>query len=167
MDKKPFGSFSFHRIVIYLLFLIVISLLVLSSLYAKYSVGQSSTSSARTAAFSVIGASESGTSVAVDCSTPPYSSDYAFSITNNSEVAVDYSITVSFRETIPSWITVKLDGVAGVQSGNTAIFANAGSFAPQNSTNHHTLTFQANPLTRAGQYSFSNITVQVDAVQKD
>ena len=163
--NKAAKYFSIERIVILLLFLVIISFYLMTSLYAKYTAGASPSALARTAAFSVTGTSY-GDNITVESISPPYSSDYLFSITSESEVAVKYDVTVSFAETIPSWITLLLDGVAGTQSGNTATFLNVGTFEAGTHTDDHTLTFRADP-SASSVTTFSSINVRVDAVQID
>lgn len=163
--KEKKSKFNLRKIIFALLFAVIISTYFVNYYYAKYRSGGSINSSARTAGFSVSGTGGSN-SITVDGMTPPYSSDYSFSVTSNSEVAVEYGITVTFAQNIPAWVTVKLDGNTGTQSGDTATFSNAGTFAAGNSTNNHTLTFQADPASVSAT-TFSSITIRVDAVQTD
>lgn len=163
--KEKINNIGIGRIIFFLLFALIISIYLMSSYYAKYTGGANSDASARVAAFSVTGLGGAD-SITVESVVPPYSSDYQFSVTSASEVAVEYNITVSFAENIPPWITLLLDGNAGTQSGNTAAFLNAGTFQAGTHTNNHTLTFRANPQTSIAT-TFSSINVRVDAVQTD
>ena len=91
-----------------LLFLTMISVHLTSGLYARYTVTATGSDSARVAKFDVTG-NGSG-AVTVDCKDSDNTGEYSITVTSNSEVAVRYTITVTFEESLSATdLTATLD----------------------------------------------------------
>lgn len=90
--------------------------------------------------------------------------NYSFVITSTSDVACDYSLTIS---NVPNDVIVKVDDNIVNSSGENGTYSinNLGEFAvnSENSTHQHTITFISDQNTLAGQ---STIDLNVKIKQK-
>lgn len=126
---------------IILLFLTLLSMHLTGGLYARYIASAQASQGARVAKFQVSGTA--GENVILDCrDTAP--GEYAITVDNGSEVAVEYTLALVFSEAVPAEdVSVTLDDGAGAWSadGKTLTFAQAGALAPNAGAQTHTLAF--------------------------
>lgn len=125
-SRTAFGGIIF-KVTSALLMLVLVTAYLLSGLLAKYTAANASGQSARVARFSV-GAEADNESFTV---TEAQSGEYNLLLTNDSETAVSYTVTLTLGRPLPSWASVTMDGTAPVESddGKTLTFDNAGSLA--------------------------------------
>lgn len=117
-----------------LLFLTMISFHLTSGLYARYVVTATGSDSARVAKFDVTGSGSEA--VTVDCKDSDNTGEYCITVTSNSEVAVRYTITVTFTEPISATdLTVTLD--KSTLNGNKLVLTD--TLSPNGGTKTHTL----------------------------
>lgn len=128
----PIGSIMM-RIAAVLMCLVLLSLHLMSGLYAKYSSSGNSDDSARVAKFQV---NVTGTPNAVSIDSKANNNGtYTITVTNESEVAVSYEI-------LPVTPTSKNSGYNYDLGAITASFdSNSGTLAPGATSAAHTLTF--------------------------
>ena len=90
------------------------------------------------------------------------SQTYTFTVTSNSEVGVNYSITLS---NVPTGVQVIFDNVTYNESNNVVTISNAGSFTASavNNTHTHSFTFVA-PAGVANALN-NDVDIDVDFVQ--
>ena len=125
--RTAFGGIIF-KVTSTLLMLVLVTAYLLSGLLAKYTAANASGQSARVARFSV-GAEADKEAFTV---TEEQSGEYRLLLTNDSETAVSYTVTLTLGRPLPSWASVTMDGAAPVvvsDGGKTLTFANAGSLA--------------------------------------
>ena len=143
-----------------LLCLTLFSLHLMSGLYAKYVSKDSGSDSARVAAFNVITTGDVGDGVSVDCYDKT-DDTYTIEITNESEVAVRYTISVALDGPAASGVAAVLDA----DSGELAVGAPADERTLTfNVNNWSAITKDANSESVAVDVDF---TVTVDVVQID
>ena len=125
-----------------LLLLTMISIHLTSGLYARYTATSTASDSARVAKFDVKG---SGSGDLTVTSVSNESGSYTLTIENDSEVAVEYDIGVTFNEAIDSsMLEVTLNNASGTLSADrkTIVFAGKETLAPNAEAVTKTLTFQ-------------------------
>ena len=125
-SRTTFGSIIF-KVTSTLFMLVLVTAYLLSGLLAKYTAANVSGQSARVARFSV-GAKADKESFTV---TEEQGGEYRLSVTNDSETAVSYAVTLILSRQLPSWASVTMDGEAPVKSedGKTLTFDKAGNLA--------------------------------------
>lgn len=143
-----------------LLCLTLFSIHLTSGLYAKYIAKGTGSDEARVAKFDVDIVGNAADGIAVDWEVA--SDVYTINVTNNSEVAVEYTITVT--DLSEKGVISSLDSDSG------ALNANGGA-------KDHTLTFTVNDWTKVGKLLadkmgssadiFLDFTVTIDVVQID
>ena len=89
-----------------LLLLTMITTHLTSGLYARYSVSATSSDQARVAKFAVKGTSSGDVTVISDSSS---NGIYAFTVTNESEVAISYTLDMMFDVAAKDWLALELD----------------------------------------------------------
>lgn len=120
-----------------LLMLTMISIHLTSGLYARYTSTATATDSARVAKFDVEGKVEQKK----DGEGKPIEGQFVLTVTNKSEVAVEYSAVISFDAPL----SVTADSKSGTVSGDgkTVTFTGLGQLEPNAATPaEHTLQFQ-------------------------
>lgn len=129
--------------------LVLISIAMMSGLYAKYMSRGNGGDDARVAKFSVSASLDDGdddsseNDITVDLSADAANGNYTVTVTNDSEVAVEYTIAVTISDSLPAGVGVKIGDVTATQSGNTYTFSSdAWALAPNGATATHTLTFE-------------------------
>ncbi len=168
--NKPHFSVWVMRIAAVLGCLTVISVYMLSGMVAKFSstvIGSSN--SAKVAKFDVklITVTENDETYLNGLTNEEKTYDtksYDFSVTNNSEVAVEYDIKILFSKALPKGVvpTVRIANKAdvnGTPDSNRKNFTFKSSdfvFSPNNSTNKHTLVIKIN------YYDEDNNLINVD-----
>lgn len=155
-SRTAFGGIIF-KVTSTLLMLVLVTAYLLSGLLAKYTAANASGQSARVARFSV-GAVADKESFTV---TEEQSGEYRLLLTNDSETAVNYTVTLTLDRQLPSWASVTMDGTAPVESddGKTLTFDKAGSLAV-NSEKTAVISFSAdwqNYISEAADGSYSTI----------
>ena len=144
-----------------LLCMIMISVNLLSGIYARYSVTATASDSARVAKFDIQcnvkqGATEITKLLNIDM-TPGATKTYTLEVANASEVAVNYTITAQLlTNNLP--LTMELNGAA---EGTDGVWTNSGSFAPNDATNK-TYTLK---LVWPSDQSSASLAGEVDAVR--
>lgn len=140
--------------------LLVLSAMLLPTTYSRYITTESSNAVSSLAKWDVRyieGGSNSVNLIALNNS----SANYLFSIRSLSEVACDYSITIS---NVPNNVSLTVDGKSTVYTpvSGTITVPNIGSFEIDslNDTNNHTLTFSTNSSTVALNTNL-NLNVQI------
>lgn len=101
--------------------LTLISIYLLSGVYAKFSSSASGSDSARVAKFDVQIENLSATQVFNELGTTADAEqyDYKFKVVNNSEVAINYSLKVTFNNAPPANVTLWIDDKEAVTCGET------------------------------------------------
>ena len=172
-QKRPSGCITL-RIAAVLLCLVLFSMHLTAGLYARYTAKQGGTDSARVAAFNV-DVEGVGNSVTVDYvkGNGQDAGIQKLKITNNSEVAVSYDITVEI-EAVGFRISVTLNGKAfETDKPQTFEFKNAGQI-PANSVGYCDLEFKvmdwgeftnlenSSKIQRTLEYSITVDVAQID-----
>lgn len=122
-----------------LLLLTMLSVHFTSGLYARYAATASGSDSARVAKFAVSGAMDKG-NVTLEYA-PDASGAYVLTVTNGSEVTVEYDVTIVFEEAVEGAVNVTLDGKTGTWSGNTLTFTAVGKLQSGAEPETHTIAF--------------------------
>lgn len=145
-------------------------------LYARYTSSASGSDEARVAKFDVSVGFPDKTKFDLNCyDASKQSIQYEITVTPTvqNEVAVEYSLVVTFAEAPPSWLVLSIPGESApsVTEGRTVYtFANIGTFSPMNTTPHtFTLTVtvpEGTPSTEAGNYNLA-AKVSVEVTQID
>lgn len=129
-----------------LLLLTLVTTHITGGLFARYAVTQGGADSARVAKFQVL-AAPSQDLLTVDCATDT-DGVYHFTVTNHSEVAAGYSVTVKFKKPIPgTMLQVALDnGQYGYLDQDNAItFPVDRVLNPLDDSQTHQLHFRVTP----------------------
>ena len=114
--------------------LLVLGIFIASLTYAIYRSNSTGTSTLQGATWSVSASGDNSVNL-----TTGSTSAYTLTVTNNSEVDVEYDIELT---NLPSDISVKLDDGSYVQESNNEVtFTNAGTLLYGASPRNHTLTF--------------------------
>lgn len=150
-----------------LLMLTMLSVYLSSGLYARYTAGAAAGDSGRVAIWNV-GATSEKPAVSIDCSTDDLDDVYRFSVTNESEVAAQYDVVVSFSETLADGISFKLDETKTPQTNDnkTFTFENVGQLNYGGAHAEHTMTFVA-ASDDISEDAFYDFTVTIDFEQID
>ncbi len=121
--NKPHFSAWIMRIAATLGCLTIISAYLLSGVYAKFSTSASGSDSARVAKFDVQIENEPDNQVFNKLGTTADAEqyDYKFTVKNNSEVAIDYSLKVSFNNAPPANVTLWIDDKEAISCDGTEI----------------------------------------------
>lgn len=130
------------RIALVLLCLVMLSVHLMGSLFARYTTAGNGADSARVAAFSVDvnGAPEN---LYIDVVTNPVTGNYTITVENDSEVAVSYTISVA---------VTPVDNQFDAASIAATLDTNTGTLAPGTDvTGSHTLTFSVRDWTDVTQ----------------
>lgn len=160
MTNKSYRPNWPMRLAAVLLCMTLISVNLLSGIYASYSVTATASDSARVARFDIQcnvkqGATEITKLLNIDM-TPGATKTYTLEVANASEVAVNYTITAQLlTNNIP--LTMVLDGAT---KGANGVYANSGTFEPNDASKTYTLT-----LNWPGNYSSASLAGEVDAVR--
>lgn len=128
------------RVALILLCLVMISIHLMSGMYARYTTKGSGGDDARVAKFNVVVTGVSADSIVVYSETE--GDVYSIRVENRSEVAVSYDISVKF-ETSWKGVSAALDTVAGDHKENTTTFKNAGTlpvYSGADNYKEHTLS---------------------------
>lgn len=128
------------RIALILLCLVMISVHMMSGMYARYTTKGSGGDDARVAKFDVVVTGVPADSIVVYSETA--GDVYSIRVENRSEVAVSYDISVKF-ETSWKGVSAALDTVAGDHKENTTTFKNAGTlpvYSGADNYKEHTLS---------------------------
>ena len=129
-----------------LMLLTLVTTHMTGGLFARYAATETASDAARVAKFRVL-TEGSDAALVVDCSTDD-SGAYSFTVTNQSEVTVGYSVTVNFKQSVPgTMLQVALDdGQFGYLDQNNAIhFAVDETLEPLGDNATHQLFFQVTP----------------------
>ena len=138
-----------------LLCLTLFSIHLTSGLYAKYTAKGNGEDDARVAKFDV-SVTKSADAV-INISTEVHNGIYTFTVTNDSEVAVGYDLTLTFNDNVSEFLKVELGAREGAFVGKTVTFENVETIAPLNTgaaqqlkftvTNSSLFAEKANDLT--------------------
>ncbi len=162
-EKKRRG-FSTSALLVYLLIAVTLTTGVS---FSRYTTSVSGSDSARVAGFDVsIFGSTDRIHIDGSNSESDLTGSYTLTVTNNSEVAVEYTITVQTASPLPKGINLTMDSVTKSTDGTAAAYSfSAGTLAPGGSENH-TLTVEA-VLTELMDNVEQDITVSVAVAQID
>ena len=124
-----------------LLLLTMISIHLTSGLYARYTATSTGSDSARVAKFDVTAMVDEA--ITLDCTDEDSTAECKITVTNNSEVAVRYSVTVVFKQVVNGTdVIVQLDGKnVDNQVDQAMSFFNVGTLMPNGTSAEHALTF--------------------------
>lgn len=152
-----------------LLFLTMVSIHLTSGLYARYTATATGSDSARVAKFDVTGSGAGN--VTVDCTQADNLGEYLITVNSNSEVAVTYTVTVTFTDSLPGTdFVVTLD--------NESQLSKSGNLPPKTGSdpvsNEHVLKFEvtnwsgiSSGVTGATAQKTLNFKVTIDVQQVD
>lgn len=174
-QRKPVAvSGILTRIAALLLCFVTASACMMSGLLAKYSTTGSGSDEARVAKFDVVVSGMPSDTIQVICNN--YDGDtgvYTFTVTNNSEVAVEYDVKLTYTPDV-NYITAKIDGTAvGWLDTSTQGFPNVGVLAPGADKTHTlTLTVDWDLFTKEASNSSAftkdiNFTITLSVEQVD
>lgn len=129
------------RVALILLCLVMISIHLMSGMYARYTTKGSGGDDARVAKFEVLTEGDAKGLVLTSASIDSASGDYKITITNNSEVAVTYTVTATARAFYLAGGRFKADhGKTAVETTQGGGWKITGTLAPGSSITH-TMTF--------------------------
>lgn len=129
-----------------LLFLTLLTTHITGGLYARYTAQTTGRDTARVARFE-INVTPLQDELTVDCA-DTQDGTYNFTVTNDSEVSVRYSVLVTFKQSLQSGLLqVALDSgsYSYVGSSNAIAFAVDGSLEPLGDSADHALHFRITP----------------------
>ena len=140
-----------------------------SGLYARYATSANVSDSARVARYDVSVSDLSNSSLSLNSfDKNALSATTQITVSSNSEVAVKYSVVLTFASALPNWMHVTLDGAEPAVEGSVYTFADAGSFpAGQGNSDTLTLAFSVDPGLMTQDLSLSGIAVDVIVEQID
>jgi len=121
-SSKRILSAVMCRLSAVMLLLTLVSFHVISGTVAKYVTGSGTVSdNAQVASFSVEALGDDGnvSSLSLEYGSANASKSYKITITNNSEVAVRYTVSITFTSDVSGMLTAKIGDVTGSYSGNT------------------------------------------------
>lgn len=155
MPKKnrriPLGTLLIRTAAV-LFCLVMVTTYLTAGLYARYTAQSQSGDSARVAKFDVKALGEILSPTLTGEEEPlewivdsTGNGEYQITVTNASEVAVRYDVTVVLEEELPNYLSLKLDdgNLTKVDERNHKKEA-AGTLAPGGASEEHTLTFEMN-----------------------
>lgn len=155
---------------VYLAFLLVAALAFTGASFASYKTVATGSDSARVARFAVETVIKDGQSdqYVLNTASSAGSMQYVFSVNNSSEVAVRYSLCVSFGDELPSKLSLSVDGITGTTADNrTFIFANDDWVLAPSASEEHVLTVYAPIGAVSSTKTVTGITITADVVQVD
>lgn len=123
--------------------LMLISVSLMSGLYARYTTSGSGSDDAGVAKFDVT-ATVPGNIDVTFADTEISKNIYTITVTNKSEVAVRYDVVLEFNTDIPDYLTVSLSGVDESQvtrEGKVITFKNVADLVSNTGVDTRTLTF--------------------------
>ncbi len=174
--NKPHFSVWIMRIAATIGCLTIISAYLLSGVYAKFSTSASGSDSARVAKFDVQIENEPDNQVFNKLGTTADAEqyDYKFTVKNNSEVAINYSLKVTFDNALPANVTLWIDDKKAVSCDGTKtefILLEDGTLN-YNGNKEHTLSIEVeyingDKLIDFKSFSSDTATISVIAEQKD
>ncbi len=88
----------------------------------KYIQTNQSNSNAYVAKFDISITPSENNNLSIDLNEGQTASTYSFTVTNNSEVNIDYDIVLTFKQALPQGISLALDGANYTSSSNSKIF---------------------------------------------
>ena len=144
-----------------LLFLTMLSTHLTCGLYARYTATGTASDSARVAKFDVKGSSKGNVTVA--CTDAGSTGEYTIEVTNNSEVAIRYTIELVFEEALVGTDQLfTLDGNHATSSIDTNHLTFSGGTMPPNAAqpNSHVLKVQMVNWHAIGQRVTNEQTAQ-------
>lgn len=172
-QRKPVAvSGILTRIAALLLCFVTASACMMSGLLAKYSTTGSGSDEARVAKFDVevVGVPDN---VEIVCTTAVSDNgSYTITVTNKSEVAVEYDMTVTYANAI-SGVSAKIDGNTGTVNDLSTTFSDVGKLPVGESTANHVLTFTVDwneftkEITGTTAEKTLNFSVTINVVQID
>ena len=133
------------RAALILLCLVLLTVHLMGSLYARYISRGEGSDNARVAEFDVDVAFDDGTDqVDATMTYNETTQTYEIVVTNRSEVAISYDIyvrNITVSQGDGNGISLKLDDGATKAFASEVVFMNAGAMAPGNASNSHNLNF--------------------------
>lgn len=165
----------------WLAFAVVMTAMVSTVTLSRYVTTVSGSDSARVAKFSVVLDAQKADAVTMNGSVTAEDSqtkEYRFTVRNDSEVAIDYTLTVIFGQALPAGIEVTMDdkNVSGATPDPTAQAAGSaltfqGYTLDPNNQEEHTLKIKATYVDAQNQVTSvdlnSTVSIRMDAQQKD
>jgi len=182
MKKLHILSHYLPRVLAVLIMLTAVSSVMVSGRFARYTSTASGSDTARVAVFAVDAGREGSGNLALDCTANDKTAKYQFYVTNNensktAEVAVDYTVTVTLDQALPTGITLSATRKIGSgtvvnvpvsASSDRKVFTITGAQLPAGTAQQHnyTLVFTGVPtVTFHGTVQIASIqiaTAQVD-----
>lgn len=152
-----------------LLCLVLVSAYMTGGMFARYTTSVTGGDSARVAKYDVSISALSKTDFSLNSfDQGALSSSCTFTVTSNSEVAVKYSLIITFPEALPTWLTVTVDDdKVTTVNGNVCTFSDVGSFDPGSHTATHTFKLAAAPGWHNNDIAWNNVSVSIVAEQID
>ena len=142
---KNKGRFSSGQIMIFiagaLFCLMLLSVSLMSGLYAKFISNGQGSDDARVATFNVTTTIDNVT--ASFTNTTKSGNEKTLSVTNASEVAVRCDLVLTFETPVPDYISITVGGttISGNNTNNVITFENVFSLEPNSSTENTTIIF--------------------------
>lgn len=154
------------RLAAVLLILVMLSTSMVAGRYARYTSTAIASDSARVAKYEISVSAASNESIALSDGAP---ASYSFSVTSESEVSVEYDLTIILPQSLPTGIDISLkygdETKTLEQTGNQYTARNVGTFSPQGGTHEYSLIFTATQPVGAG--TLAGISIRVDTRQVD
>ncbi len=154
-----------------ILCLTVAVILTTGATFARYSSSVSDWAGARVAKFEV-SMNAQGSDITLNGAATQddeMSGTYGFTVSSNSEVAVEYDIVIEFTKAPPEGLSLQIDDstVQAADGTTTAFSFDGGTFAPNDSNSSaHTLTVSGNLEELVTDFA-DTVTVNVYATQID
>lgn len=116
-----------HKLLKIVLRLVFVSLLLiivccLPFTMTKYSKSSQNDSNAYVAKFDVSITPSDNKNLSIDLNEGQTATNYSFTVTNNSEVNVEYDVVVTFKKALPQGISLALDGSNYTSSSSSKVF---------------------------------------------
>ena len=155
-----------------LLCLTLISMHLTTGLYARYTTTAQASDSARVAKFHVTGTPDAVVTIESDADN---SGTYQLTVTNHSEVSVEYDLDIVFTTAVTEWMNLEIQNATVTEDENKKEFhaKDAGTLAPGGAATHE-VTFtvtQWSEITRnmSGKEDSKELTftVNIHATQID
>ncbi len=163
---KSAFNLSYLLLIVLFCFAISTSFMTLSYM-AKFVSTDEAGDGARVAKFDISSIIANGQEGSIVLSANSSSATYSFSVTSESDVAVEYDVVLEFPDALSENVKLALDSAENTpdNEGNAYTFTDAGEFPVGGGTNTHTLIFNVSEF--GAEAVWEDVAVKVVARQID